>query len=234
MSRVDLLRQLQAADSAIDAGRQRLATIQATLKDRSEFEAARAEHARLAEARKQAEAEQRDLELQAATLRQQAGDVEKRLYSGAAGSAHDVQNLSRHSEQLQAQVRTQEERLLQAIGRAEEAATAHGDAEARLRTIVAERRRTEADLLEEGKALTRALQERQAERERLRGQLDAATLKSYDGLRRRLGGLAVAAVKQRTCQGCRVGLIAAVEQRLRNPDVVVNCQSCGRILYPAP
>jgi len=233
MTTLDLLRQLQTADSAIDAARARLATVHAILTDRSEYEAARTEHADLTEARRRAEAAQRDLELEVATLRQQSSDVERKLYGGTVRDAHEVQNLNKHSGQLKSQIAAGEERLLQALGTAEQATQAHQEAEQRLRTIVAERRRTEAALLEERKALVATIEAQQAERERLRGIVDPAALKNYDSLRRRLGGVAVAEVKQRTCQGCRVALNASVEQRLRTGDAVVNCQSCGRVLYLA-
>jgi hypothetical protein len=233
MSTPDLLRQLQAADSAIDAARARLATVHATLTDRSEYEAARSEHASRTEARRHAEAEQRDLELEMATLRQQSSDVEQKLYGGTVRNAHEVQDLNKHSGQIKTQIAAGEDRLLQALGTAEQATQAHQAAEQRLRTIVAERRRMEAALLEERKGLVATVEAQQAERDRLRGAVDPAALKNYDNLRRRLGGVAVAEVKQRTCQGCRVSINASVEQRLRPGDAVVNCQSCGRILYLA-
>jgi len=233
MTTLDLLRQLQSADSAIDAARARLATVHAILTDRSEYEAARTEHAERTEVRRQAEAAQRDLELEVATLRQQSSDVEQKLYGGTVRNAHEVQDLNKHSGQLKTQIAAGEERLLQALGTAEQATQAHQAAEQRLRTIVAERRKTEASLLEERKVLVATIEAQQTERDRLRGVVDSAALKNYDSLRRRLGGVAVAEVKQRTCQGCRVSLNASVEQRLRQGDAVVNCQSCGRVLYLA-
>lgn len=233
MSTPELLRQLQAADSAIDAARARLATVHAILTDRSEYEAARSDHATRTAARRTAEAEQRDLELEVATLRQHLADIEQKLYSGTIRDSRELQNLSKESTQVKGQIGSGEDRLLAVLGTAEEAAGAHTVAEQRLRTVVAERRQTEASLLEERKDLVQTIEAQQAERDRLRALIDDAALKNYDSLRRRLGGLAVAEVKQRTCQGCRVSLIAAVEQRLRQGNSVVHCQSCGRILYLA-
>jgi len=233
MTTLDLLRRLQAADDAIEAGTARVAVIHGALTDRSEFEATKAEHARRSEERRHTEAEQRHLELELATHRQQLADVEQKLYSGTVRDAKELQNLSRESTQIKALVGTREERVLQAMDDAERAGSAHVESEQRLRTIVDERRKTEASLLEERRGLVQQVEAARAERERLRGEIDATALKTYDGLRRRLGGQAIAAVKQRTCQGCRVGLIAAVEQRLRHGDALVTCQSCGRILYPA-
>ena len=53
----------------------------------------------------------------------------------------------------------------------------------------------------------------------------------YDGLRRTRGGLAVAEVAQRTCQGCRISLPVNEEIRARTSPDLVFCQSCGRILH---
>jgi len=65
----------------------------------------------------------------------------------------------------------------------------------------------------------------------VRPQVAPATLRTYDHLRRTRGGLAVAEVRQRTCQGCRISLTISEEQRARHGDTLVICQSCGRILY---
>ena len=232
MTTLDLLRRLQAADDAIESGTARVANIHAALSDRSEYETTRSDYATRTEDRRRTEAEQRHLELELATLRQQLADVETKLYSGTVRDAKELQNLSRESTQIRGLVRSREERVLQAMDDAERAGAAHVESERRLRSIVTERKKTEADLLEERKHLVQTIEQAKAERERLRGEIDAPALKSYDGLRRRLGGQALAGVKQRTCQGCRVGLTAAVEQRLRHGDALVTCQSCGRILYP--
>ena len=126
-----------------------------------------------------------------------------------------------------------EERLMGLMEQVEAASKASREAEDRLRTIVAERRTLEADLLAERKSLLAEIRASQAQREPLRAQLDAQTLRLYDRLRDTRGGLAVAEVRQRTCQGCRVSMTASAEQRLRHGDAIVTCQSCGRILYPA-
>jgi predicted nucleic acid-binding Zn-ribbon protein len=100
-----------------------------------------------------------------------------------------------------------------------------------LKRVVAERRVLESELMAERKSLAASTRTAQAERDQVRSEIDAATLRLYDRLRTTRGGQAVAEVKQRTCQGCRVTLTAAYEQRLRHGDQLVTCQSCGRILY---
>jgi hypothetical protein len=102
-----------------------------------------------------------------------------------------------------------------------------------LKRVVAERRTLETDLLAERKTLAASVRAAQAEREQVRSALDPTSLRLYDRLRTTRGGQAVVEVRQRTCQGCRVTLTAAYEQRLRHGEALVTCQSCGRILYHA-
>ena len=233
MTTLDLLRQLQVLDTRIDADRERVATIEATVGDRSEYESARRQHQTLAADLKRLEGEQRDLELQAGNTRQQLVEGEQRLYSGQIRSPRELEDLKHKGDEQRRQISAFDERQIVLMEQIETASTAARDAEGRLRTIVAERRTLETDLLAERKSLVAEIRTSQAERESVRAQIDAPTLRTYDRLRDTRGGVAVVEVRQRTCQGCRVSMTAAAEQRLRHGDAIITCQSCGRILYPA-
>lgn len=233
MATLDLLRQLQALDTRVDADRDRVATIEATVGDRSEYESARREHQTRAAALKRLEGEQRDLDLQAGNTRQQLSDGEQRLYSGQIRNPRELDDLKRKGDEQRRQISGFDERLMGLMEQIDAASKASREAEDRLRTIVAERRTLEAELIAERKSLLAEIRASQAQRDSLRAQLDAQTLRLYDRLRESRGGLAVAEVRQRTCQGCRVSMTASAEQRLRHGDAIVTCQSCGRILYPA-
>lgn len=62
--------------------------------------------------------------------------------------------------------------------------------------------------------------------------LDAGLVALYDRLREQLGGLAVAALRGRRCEGCRLELNPSDVARLNAApeDEVVRCEECGRIL----
>jgi predicted nucleic acid-binding Zn-ribbon protein len=231
MKAIDLLRQLQAVDSSLDTDRPRLAQVEAELADRSAVEAARAARAERAEALHRVEADQRDLELEVDTIRAHLEDVEKKLYGGRVGDAKELANMKRDADQLRARVGTREDRLLELFEAADRATADLSAAEAALKAVEAERRAREAELSAERDTLLGAIATEEARRESLCGQVDAPTLRTYDALRRTKGGLAVAEVRQGTCQGCRVSLPASIEQRARHGDALVLCQSCGRILY---
>jgi predicted nucleic acid-binding Zn-ribbon protein len=230
---LDQLRRLQDLDSQIDAERERIATVEALARDRSEYEAAQRRHQQTALPVRQLEAEQKDLDLKVGTARGQLSDVEGKLYSGRVASPRELEDLQKRGADLRRQIGSGEERLLSVMEQLEQANHDATQAEQSLRAIVAERRTLEASLLDERKSLAASVRAAQAERDQLRSALDAASLRLYDRLRTTRGGQAVAEVRQRTCQGCRVTLTAALEQRLRHGESLVTCQSCGRILFLA-
>lgn len=230
---LDQLRRLQALDSQIDADRERIVTIEATVRDRSEYEVAQRRRQETAQPVRTLQAEQQDLDLQVGTARRQLEEVETRLFGGTVASPRELGDLQRRGEDLRRQIRAGEERELAIMERLEGASAEAATAEDTLKRIVAERRALEAELIAERKALAGSVRSAQAERDQLRTELDATSLRQYDRLRTTRGGQALAEVRQRTCQGCRVSLTAAYEQRLRHGEQLVTCQSCGRILYLA-
>jgi hypothetical protein len=228
---LDQVRHLQELDARIDAERERIATIEASLHDRSEYEAARRRHQAATQPLRQLEADQKDLELRAGSARGQLTEVDGKLYGGRVSSPRELDDLQKRGADLRRQISTNDERLLEVMEQLEQATAAAGEADGNLRQVVAARKTLETDLLAERKSLVASVRQLQAERDQLRGETDATSLRLYDRLRTTRGGLAVAEVKQRTCQGCRVSLTAAYEQRLRHGDALVTCQSCGRILF---
>ena len=222
---------LQDLDTRIDAARDRIATIEAMLHDRSEYESARRRHHEAVSPVRQLEANQKDLELRAGTARNQLVEVEGKLYGGRVSSPRELDDLQKRGADLRRQIATSDERLLEIMEELEQTATSVGEAEGHLRQVVTARKTLETDLLAERKTLVAHVRQMTAEREQLRAETDATTIRQYDRLRSTRGGIAVAEVKQRTCLGCRVFLTAAYEQRLRHGDAIVTCQSCGRFLH---
>lgn len=230
---LDQLRRLQELDSQIDAESERIATIEALVRDRSEYDRAQRRRQEAAQPVRQLEADQRDLDLRVGTARSQLVEVEGRLYGGKIGSPRELEDLGKRRVDLQRQINTGDERMLALMEQFEQATSAAAEAEETLKRVVAERRTLETDLLAERKTLAASVRAAQAEREQVRSALDPTSLRLYDRLRTTRGGQAVVEVRQRTCQGCRVTLTAAYEQRLRHGEALVTCQSCGRILYHA-
>ncbi len=231
MKTIDLLRQLQTVDSALDADRVALSRVVSELADRSPVEDARIERDRRAATLRKVESDQRDLELEVDQRRGQLEAIEKKLYSGRVGDAKELNNLNREAGQMRRLISTREDRLLELFEAADQATAERNAAEARLSQLETERSVQEATLGAQRDRLREAIATGGTTREHLREQTSAAVLRTYDNLRRSRGGLAVAEIRQRTCQGCRISLPASEETRARHGDPLVFCQSCGRVLY---
>lgn len=150
----------------------------------------------------------------------------------AGGSAKDVQALSTELEALARRTEALEEIELEVMERldGEEAALAQANAD---------NERLAADLASAQRELESAIVVIEDEARQVATQraakaegLDAGLVALYERLRGQLGGLGVAALRGRTCEGCRLELnpsdVAAISAAAE--DQVVRCEECGRIL----
>jgi predicted nucleic acid-binding Zn-ribbon protein len=233
VNKADLLVRLQRVDTALDHARDRLQAIERQLEDRSAVTSIEAEHQAATSELHRLQAEQRDLELAVDGLRADLGRVEKKLYDGSVKIPKELASLVDEGQQIRGLISTREDRLLELYDELEVGGSAQAEAAARLATVQRELQARDAQLLEEQASLTSALKSQEQQRESLRAAADAATLRTYDSLRRSRAGVAVAEVAQQTCQGCRVSLPISLVQRARSSPDLVFCQSCGRILHAA-
>ncbi len=65
----------------------------------------------------------------------------------------------------------------------------------------------------------------------LTSQLEPSTLSTYERIRRRGGGLAFVAVRERRCSACKMVVPHQIYVHLRKGDDILGCESCGRLLY---
>jgi len=229
--KIDLLRELQELDSALDRARERLEQGRAMLGDESELVALRQ---RLESARRELRALQtkgRDLELRLEKEITKRKADEKKLYDGSIKNPKELTGLARDVELQRERVSHLEDEVLMNMDAVESAAAVVDGAEKAL----AERERAwmaeQEALKAECDSLETEVESLGVSRSRVAALLDAATLRGYDSLRRARGGLAVVAVEQRACQGCRISLSSAEVQRARSSPEPITCQSCGRFLY---
>jgi predicted nucleic acid-binding Zn-ribbon protein len=75
------------------------------------------------------------------------------------------------------------------------------------------------------------LNQTEQKREKLAKKVEQSMLQLYDTLRANKQGKAVARIEQGRCQGCRIALPMSEIQRARIGEELVQCSSCGRILY---
>jgi len=159
-----------------------------------------------------------------------------RLDAGQVHSPRELENLQSEVESLLRRQSDLEEIVLEVMERREAtqagldtAAAERTQIAARLRTVTASRDATLAELVElSGKA--------DARRAEVAGAIPAVLLELYDKLRTQRGGVGAAALRQGSCQGCHLTLNTVDLNTIRaaNPDEVLRCEECRRILVRTP
>lgn len=137
-------------------------------------------------------------------------------------------------EYCQNEIRKAEDRILDLMSESEPLEQNVRAAEAALRV---EKRRVEEEK-RAAKERTAADQEElaklNAEREALVATMSAAVVAAYERIRSKRHGMAVAEAADGRCLACHIALRPQFFQELRSGDVVMYCESCGRMLYYNP
>ncbi|MCX6030196.1 MAG: hypothetical protein NT169_12990 [Chloroflexi bacterium] len=231
MQSVAQLAHLNDLDLALDALKARLAEIAEALKEpvalRETRRALAAAGAELAGCRaRQAEAEQTE---------QRAADkliqAEQRLYSGQVRNPKELEDAERDVQQLRRQRGQAEDALLESLLCAEAATEAHAEATRKLARLTAERAAAVAALRAEQAALGEKLVAASARQAAVRGTIPAQLLATYDALRPRKGGRAVAALDGDSCTVCQVAASPGKLAAARDGNELVYCGNCGRVLW---
>jgi predicted nucleic acid-binding Zn-ribbon protein len=76
-----------------------------------------------------------------------------------------------------------------------------------------------------------ALDEVQADRQRLAGNIDPDLLDMYDKLLANKGDAAIVALTAGKCSGCHMKVIQSTALAVKTERGIVQCENCGRILY---
>lgn len=229
MSESPILYRLQCLDSEADAKQQRLSEIEAALRESEALQ--RARHA-VEDAQAQVQQcalHQRDLELQTQGLVDRIARSEQRLYEGTIKNPKELDDLQKDIASLRRRQQQLEDELLEAMLKREEAENTHTQAQTHLEEIQAQWSAQQADLLREREALQVRLAEIRQERATLLPQIEADVLSTYQHLRRRKGGLAVAPILDGACSACGVALSPGLEWQLRQGKQAC-CSNCERIL----
>ncbi|MDT0164234.1 C4-type zinc ribbon domain-containing protein [Actinotalea sp. AC32] len=154
-----------------------------------------------------------------------------RMESGAA-SVKDVQALSSELEALGRRQAALEEVELELMERVEAHETALAELAGARDGLLAEQARLRGELDAAVAEIDRHAEALRAEREQRADGIDTALVALYDRLRSQLGGLAVAPLRGRRCEGCRLELNPSDLARISAApaEQVVRCEECGRIL----
>jgi len=222
---------LQQVDRQIDRARTQLETIKKTLENDVELKVAmqsleirQLENHRTSHEMKNAEAE---VDAQRIKIEQ----AESSLYSGNVKSPKELQDLQKDIASLKKYLTTLEERQLESMVKAEAADNELQSAKTELEKIKARLGSEHGKLIEEQADLFKQLEKLTEEREAAIAPIESGLLQVYEGLRQQKRGVAVVEVIDNACTACGTTVNASFQQNARSQKQLVNCPSCGRIIF---
>lgn len=231
MSRSKKLFKLQQLDSKIDSHRKRISEIDKILADDSELQQA----AKLESKKASFLAEkEKDLRSAEALVEDQQFKIErnkKKLYGGQVTNPKELEDLQLESDALHDYLAVLEERQLEAMLELDEARQNHKQAERALDKIRDQWDKLVQELSAERDQLTKNIQELQNKRPELTSDLKTEDFQLYEQVRKNSGGVAVAAMKEKSCTACGSLIPSALAQQASSPTKIAQCSTCNRILH---
>lgn len=137
-------------------------------------------------------------------------------------------------EYCEKETRKFEDRILDLMAEAEALEKNVGAAEVSLKSEKEQVEREKQDARRRTEADQKQLNERLAERQTAVAQMSPAVYSTYERIRKKRSGIAVAEVTEGLCLACYLILRPQFLQDVRRNDQVLCCESCGRILYYNP
>ena len=231
MSVAKQLNQLQRIDLEVGTKEQTLQQITSQLGDNQAVVRVQNQLAletqKLEELRKQ----QHSAEWEIDSLESKLATVEKELYSGRIGNPKELTNLQHEVDGLRAKRSQLEDEALEIMDKVELTEAGVATLSNELKTVETEWHRQQQQLSAEMEELKTKLSDLKHKRQALTAEIDPKAVELYHKLSRQKGQ-AVAKIEQGICSICRISLPITDLQRARSGDLV-QCSSCGRILFQA-
>ena len=224
------LYRLQQVDRQIDRTRSQLDTIRQTLENDAEMREClkQVETAKVAHHHAHHELKSTEVEVEAQKIKIE--QAESSLYGGRVQNPKELQDLQKDVASLKKHLSTLEERELEAMLAAETADKNLQNANTQLELIQARLGSEHKKLIADQSTFVMELENLVEEREATLAPIDSSLLQIYEDLRQQRRGIAVAEITDNACAACGGTLNSAIQQSARSQKLV-NCPTCGRILY---
>ncbi len=120
------------------------------------------------------------------------------------------------------------EKIQAGVAEAEQRIAAMNDS---LVALQAQAQEEKTRLAETQEKISARLEKLKGRRTKLTSQIVPDTLSTYERIRRKGGGLAFVAARERRCTACKMVVPHQIYVHLRQGDDILDCESCGRLLY---
>jgi uncharacterized protein len=231
MSQTLNLYRLQQIDLQIDRIQARLEIIQTGLDDNTELgqsiEAVKAAETNCLAANQSLVEAEKDVKNQQVKIDQ----AQSSLYGAKSHSPKELQDLQNDVASLKRHLVTLEDRQFEAMLACETAEANLNAEQINFEKICRERESFEKGLVQEQGGLRKDLDRLSVERFAVAGSIPANELGLYDQLRHQRRGIAVAVIRENSCEACGSTLSLAQMQSARSSGEMTLCPSCGRILF---
>jgi hypothetical protein len=159
-------------------------------------------------------------------------EVTRTLHSGAVTVPRELQALQHEQESLRRRQDHLETEELEIMEELDPLTEETAGLDARLGELATEGDRLDEALLQAEVNLEEELTAVTDRREAALVGVSDDLLATYEDLRGKLGGIAVARLVGSVCGGCHLGLSAVEVDRIKKqpPDALVTCDECGRLL----
>jgi predicted nucleic acid-binding Zn-ribbon protein len=168
-------------------------------------------------------------ELEVNKLQKNIEQINNKLYGGKITNSKELVSLEQEAKIFMNNLQQKENNLLNMMSEEEKTQDYIKIKKEQLENICSKQRLEQVHLLKAKGELEKSLTELNLQRQKIVGVIESHVLKLYDGLSSKRGH-AVVRVEQGRCQGCRITLATSEWQKAKS-GAVIQCNSCGMILY---
>ncbi len=229
MNFVKRLYELQLIDSEIQSSREIIVQLNLKIGENEALSVAKAELDAMKKRLAEIGHKRRDLEWSAEDLRKNISKLNDKLYGGKVGNPKELMSLEQEKESFTAKLAQQEDELLDLMNEEEEIQKKIEIQSKNVGGMEVEWQQEQKALTQQRDELENRLLEFEKKRQASASAIDPQTHSLYEGIRLKKGQ-AVVKVEQGRCLGCHITLPVNEWQRAKS-GAVVQCGSCGKILY---
>lgn len=170
------------------------------------------------------------LELDLQKISASQDELRRKLYGGEVANVKELEQMEKKLNLVEKNKQALEEETLAQMESVEELELSLQELSGRVAESESARQEKEKQLQDELAHLREEQARLEAERGSLAAKIEPRFLELYDTLCRRHQGRGLARVVNDICEGCSVFISSAQRGFLYNPDAMVYCESCGRLL----
>ncbi len=174
------------------------------------------------------------LEMDMQKVEAQNKAVQASLYDGSVNNAKELSQLEEKGKELSRERDKQEEAVLLSMEVVEELELSFETAKKKYKNKVLKLKELQNYGNKEIQHLKDEIMSHQEKRDTLSQKISKELLEDYKSKRRMFSGRPLALLIGDICGVCRVSISSRTKNLLCNPEAVVVCDNCGRILIPKP